>query len=445
VRDELDAIVRSRPVDVPGIAIGVAIDGETRLVTDGVTNVDHALPVDSGTLFQLGSVSKTFTATAALALVDRGVLSLDGLVSPWLQDVDFGESAATLTVRHLLTHRGGWQGDWALFNAPRTRDAAALRALVSMTPSVPRYGPPGGPFSYDNFGYCVLGAVIEAATGRSFADAVASLVCKPLVLNDTLFRADDAIGRTIAVGHRARSRDGGVRTAEGSEPWADRWPTRRALWPTGGVVSTLADTMRWAKFHLDGSTAGDAPISDATRTMMQEPQSPSGGQGVEVALGWHVRYASGVRVLSHTGAAQGFFSHVAIVPERAAAMVVLTNGADGSSVAAPTFRWFIERRLGLSMDAPTIIQAVRDPDSLDGTYHAESRTIRLHTGVTGEVVAEVNDTGPTWGGTWTAKMRFADGDRLIGVDDATFRMEFGTFDDGRPWLRFRGRIHIPTT
>ena len=81
-------MVRSRPVDVPGVALGVSIGGEAHFVTDGVTNVDHALPVDSATLFQLGSVSKTFTATAALALVERGELSLDGCVSRWLDAVD---------------------------------------------------------------------------------------------------------------------------------------------------------------------------------------------------------------------------------------------------------------------------------------------------------------------------------------------------------------------
>ena len=116
---DLDTIVRGRPLDVPGVAIGLTIDGEAHVVTDGVTDVDHPSRVDGSTLFQTGSVTKTFTATAALTLVDRGVLPLDGLIAPLLDRVDFGEAAATLTLRHLLTHRGGWQGDWALFNAPR--------------------------------------------------------------------------------------------------------------------------------------------------------------------------------------------------------------------------------------------------------------------------------------------------------------------------------------
>ena len=256
---ELDTIVGDRPLDVPGVAIGLTIDGEAHAVTDGVTDAERPAPVDGSTLFQTGSVTKTFTATAALALVDRGALALDGLIAPELDGVDLGEAAATLTLRHLLTHRGGWQGDWALFNAPRSRGAAALRELVAMTPQVPRYDRPGGPFSYDNFGYCVLGAVIETTTGQPFDEAVRSLVLEPLGLDATLFRAEDAAGRSIATGHRTAAAGGGVRSAEGSEPWADDWPTRRALWPTGGVVTTLVDAMRWVGFHLDGTTAGRPP------------------------------------------------------------------------------------------------------------------------------------------------------------------------------------------
>ena len=322
------------------------------------------------------------------------------------------------------------------------RDASALRELVTMAPRVPRYGPPGAPFSYDNFGYCVLGAVIEKATGQTFDDATRSLVFEPLGLSGTLFHESDAIGRRVAAGHTSTAIGGGARTADGTEPWADRWPIRRALWPTGGVVSTLVDAMSWAVFHLDGTAAAQAPISDSTRALMRQPQAASGGQGVEVTLGWHARYASGVRILSHTGAAQGFFSHVLIVPERAAAMVILTNGANGPAVAEPAYRWLIERRLGLVVDVPKIIAPVQDPAVLEGMYRAESRTVELRSRAKGVIVAEVNDAGPTWRGTRTSSMQFAEGDRLIGVDDSTLRMEFGVFDDGRRWLRYRGRIHV---
>jgi hypothetical protein len=136
---------------------------------------------------------------------------------------------------------------------------------------------------------------------------------------------------------------------------------------------------------------------------------------------------------------------VLIVPERATAIVILTNGANGPSIAEPVVRWLIERRLGLSFDAPTFPEHGPDLSALNGTYHAVSRAIQMRSGTTATIVAEVNDTGPTWAGTRVSQMRSAEGDRLVGVDDSTFRMEFGTVDNGPRWLRYRGRIHVPNT
>src|SRR5205807_3269759 len=124
---------------------------------DGVTNVDHPLAVTAATLFQVGSVTKSLTAATALALLERSGADRHALVTSYLPEVDLGEVGRTLTGEHLLTHTGGWQGDWALMNAPASRDASALAELVSMAPQVPRVLPPGSAFSYDNFGWCVLG------------------------------------------------------------------------------------------------------------------------------------------------------------------------------------------------------------------------------------------------------------------------------------------------
>ena len=146
-------------------------------------------------------------------------------------------------------------------------------------------------------------------------------------------------------------------------------------------------------------------------------------------------------MLSHTGAAQGFFAHVLIVPERAAAMVTLTNGARGSVVAERAYRWFIERGLGLTVDVPKMVDPPPDPTVFDGTYRAVSRAVRLRSPVAGELVAEVDEAGPTWEGTGAAEMRFAEGNRLVGAHDPTLRMELGTFRGGRRWLRYRGRVH----
>src|SRR2546430_623690 len=98
---------------VPGVALGLWHDGQEHMAGFGVTNVNHPLPVDADTLFQIGSTTKTVTATAAMRLVERGVLDLDAPVRTYLPDLRLADDdvAARVTLRHLFTHTAGWEGD----------------------------------------------------------------------------------------------------------------------------------------------------------------------------------------------------------------------------------------------------------------------------------------------------------------------------------------------
>jgi CubicO group peptidase (beta-lactamase class C family) len=97
---------------VPGMVLGITSEGQDLVRGFGVTNIDHPLPVDEDTLFQIGSTTKTFTATAAMRLVEQGKLALDEPVRSYLPDFSMRDPAVTerATMRHLLTHTGGWQG-----------------------------------------------------------------------------------------------------------------------------------------------------------------------------------------------------------------------------------------------------------------------------------------------------------------------------------------------
>jgi CubicO group peptidase (beta-lactamase class C family) len=122
-----DVLGRRDRLAVPGLALSVFERGEAINWCDGITSIADPLPVTPDTLFQLGSVSKVITATAVVALVDRGMLSLDDLVGPLLPSVDFGEAERSLTVEHLLSHGGGSRGDWSLFGAARSQPRTSPR------------------------------------------------------------------------------------------------------------------------------------------------------------------------------------------------------------------------------------------------------------------------------------------------------------------------------
>ena len=134
-----DALGRHR---VPGVAVGITCDGQEFIRGFGVTNINHPLPVDEDTLFQIGSTTKTFTATAVMRLVEQGTLSLDEPIRSYLPSFKMRDPAVTegVTIRHLLTHTAGWQGDFF----PDTGNGDdALTKYVGLMAGLPQLTPLG--------------------------------------------------------------------------------------------------------------------------------------------------------------------------------------------------------------------------------------------------------------------------------------------------------------
>ncbi len=227
---------------IPGVAVGVHVDGQEYLAGYGVTSIDNPLPVTADTLFQIGSTTKTITATAAMRLVEAGKLQLDAPVRTYLPELRLSDEsvAARLTMWHLFTHTGGWVGDY--FNDFGGGDDA-LAGIVASLESLPQLMPLGETFSYSNSGFYIAGRVIEAITGRTFESAIAELVFDPLGMNMSFFFPGDIMTYRFAVGHNPR--DGNVVVAR-------PWPLPRAAHPAGGIASTVVDQLRYARFHLDG-------------------------------------------------------------------------------------------------------------------------------------------------------------------------------------------------
>ena len=149
---------------VPGIAIGILHDGDEDIAAYGVTNLEHPLPVDADTLFQIASITKTITATVVMRLVERGALDLDSPIRRYLPEFKLRdeEVAKRATLRHLVTHTGGWLGDcFADFGKgddALARYVAAMAELEQLTPL-------GEIWHYSNSSFAFLGRLIEVVTG----------------------------------------------------------------------------------------------------------------------------------------------------------------------------------------------------------------------------------------------------------------------------------------
>ena len=225
---------------VPGLAIGIFREGIHACAGFGVTSVENPLPVHADTLFQIGSISKTFTATAAMCLVERGKLELDAPIRTYLPDFRLADenAAATVTLRHLLTHSGGWED--------RMRDTGesddAVAGLVASLLDVPQMFAPGTNWSYSNTGLTVAGRVIEAVTGKVYDDALHELVLEPLGLDRTFLRPMDVMTYRFATGHRPSPSGAQV---------VRRWIVPRQARPAGGVITSARQLLRSVSYtHL---------------------------------------------------------------------------------------------------------------------------------------------------------------------------------------------------
>jgi CubicO group peptidase (beta-lactamase class C family) len=333
---------------MPGVAAGVWIDGHEMYACDGVTSLENPLQIDRETLFLVGSVTQTFTATALMCLVASGQVSLEAPVARYLPDLRLADAPAAppVSVRNLLNHTSGL--DWGLI-ADTGEGDDALAMHVARMAELDRIAAPGSRASYSQGGYNLAGRIIEAVTGLAYEQAVASLVLEPVGLAHTLFARDDIMTRRFCVGHNL-GRDGWLSVAR-------LWRRSRGDNPGAGLASSVADQLRWARFHL-----GDGRAEDGTRvlpaelmTRMRAPTAPlrASTRGDAVGVGWFLRDVEGVRTAGHIGTANGQFAEILIAPGHCFGVVALSNaGPDGISFNREVVRWALDTYLGVTWHEP---------------------------------------------------------------------------------------------
>ena len=235
---------------VPGSVLGVLADGEHHIVSYGVTSVENPLAITPQTLFQVASITKTFTATAVMLLVADGQVALDDPVAKHAPDLGerTGLDTEQITIEHTLSHQAGFDGDHLLVT--RSRDLAALQ-------SARRLFAPGTGFSYCNAGFSIAGAVIEAVSGEPFDRFVRQRLLKPLGLQTGCFTADDAITRRVAIPHFVDGPNAVVIRRSG---WQPGWELPPTDWAAGGLALSAEHLLAWAQFHFDGRAADGSQL-----------------------------------------------------------------------------------------------------------------------------------------------------------------------------------------
>jgi CubicO group peptidase (beta-lactamase class C family) len=350
--DQLHAKLESwaRDAQVPGAAVGLVHGEDETILTTGVTSVAAPAPVDADTLFMIGSTTKTFTGALIMALVEDGILDLDAPVTAYLPDLALADERArsALTIRHLLTHTGGFAGD---FRPRPGREDDALARAVARFAELPQVFAPGEVFSYSNAGMLLAGHLAATAAGVDYEELVRTRILAPLGLASSFFRPAEVLRRRHALGHQLRGGAPVVVPVVGLV-------TRDAA-PAGGLWSSARDQVAWARFHLTGHTRGTLPISDAARAAMAAPQRRAALHYETVGLGWlHTRHGPTI-VTQHDGNVSGMqISALVMVPQRRFAVTVLSNGPGGGQLVPRIVDFCLENFAGLPRLAPRPVHDV---------------------------------------------------------------------------------------
>lgn len=334
---------------VPGVAVGLLLDGRETVAVSGVTSVDNPLDVTDHTLFMIGSTSKTYCATTMMTLVEQKKVGLDDLVTRYLPRFRLRSAVAarTLTIRHLLTHTGGWDGD---IEGDGTWGEDSLANFVAALRKRPQETPVGEVWSYNNSGFAVAGRIIEVVTGKSFDGAVRAQLLEPAGFKETFFLPWETFSRRFAVGHISKPKGPEV---------MHTWGLDRSSGPAGGVVSSVRDQLAYARFQMgDGTgTGGRRVMRRRTMDMMQNPQHEAGCFADHVGLSWMIRDVGGVRTVQHGGNVSGLqLSTFLMVPARQFAVTVLTNAGSGAAVGAAVEKWALENYLGVKEEPPPLMK-----------------------------------------------------------------------------------------
>lgn len=445
---QLDAKIEElmRRYHVPGAAVGVIYDGEEYVRGYGIGNVEYPLPVSADTLFRIGSTTKTFTGTAMMRLVERGKVDLGAPVRAYLAGFKLSDEsvAAAVTVRQILNHSSGWLGDdYASYG----RGDDALAKYVAGMALLRQLTPVGTTLAYNNAAINVAGRVIESVTGLTLEEAIGQLVLEPLRLERTGFFTDELIGNDVAASH----------VVEGGKVAVDpaTWWFPRSLDATGGLISSVRDQLRYARFHLGNGTASDGKrvMSQETLVAMRSNPGPGGTLRMEVdgvCVTWFQRRtAQGVPIFQHGGAWGGQHSDFFFIPERGFAMTTLTNSTSGPRLINALTRqgWALEHFVGLSNPpAPTRKRSASELRPYEGRYVGwtipPDGTPEKPVAMNVELRADDGSLRAT--GDLNLTMTFYRGEYVLttDADGERNRSDFIRDPDGRvAWLRDGGRIY----
>jgi CubicO group peptidase (beta-lactamase class C family) len=335
---------------IDGVSVAVVQDGQVLLARGyGLADREHHVPVTSGTLFRIGSISKLFAWTAVMQLVEQHRLDLDADVQQYI-DFELPKTfAQPITLRHLMTHTAGFEerlnGLWA-----SEGESLDLRDyLVARVPA--RIYAPGSVAAYSNYGATLAGYIVQRRSGEAFDTYVRNHILQPLGMTHTTFA--QPLPATLA----ASMSNGYDHGADPAKPFE-----LIRVAPAGSASASADDMARFMRAELaDGSLDGARILQPDTLARMQAAQWWPQPHGPAMALGFWEDGGYGLRVIGHGGDSQWFHAGLYLLPAQHVGLFVVQNSAGKHVLRDVLMRRFMARYF----PAPAPVFAARPPPAAD--------------------------------------------------------------------------------
>ncbi|MEU4220181.1 serine hydrolase domain-containing protein [Actinoplanes sp. NPDC026623] len=350
---------------VPGAAVAVGAAGGLAEAATGVVNRNTGVEATPDSLFRIASVTKVWTAALIMQLAGEGLVELDAPVRRYLPEFGVLDPAASeaVTVRQLLSHTGGFDGD--VFEDTGRGDDAVGRLVEFMRANARQVSPPGALFSYCNSGYVVLGALIARLRGGTWESALRRHVIEPLGVTHMALHAEEAVLFRAAAGHA-----GAGRTV------LPRWEQPRSNSPAGSIASAaMRELVRFGRMFL-----ADGVGEDGTRILppgafaaMREPQVALPDMGARAAYAWGLGLMlfdwDGVPAVGHDGGLPGQRACWRVLPGRDVVVAITTNGGDARALIDEVLEAVLAATAGVELPArPTPPASPVPAEPLAGRY-----------------------------------------------------------------------------
>lgn len=316
--DRVDDLIKTTmdKHQIAGLALMVVKDGQPiKTECYGVANLEWNVPVTTDTVFEIGSVTKQFTAACILLLAEDGKLSIDDKISLHLKNTP--PAWANITIRHLLTHTSGIK-NYTVLDGFELSKHMTQEQFVKKMASYPLDFQPGDSWSYCNSGYNLLGFIVENASHKSYWEFLRERIFGPLQMTNSTRRLPRNIVPHRAAGYELTN-----------HVHINRDYDLTDLFSAGAIITTVTDFAKW-----NAALSGDTLLKTSSKELWWTPVKLNDGTTKNYGFGWFLDPLDGHKNIGHGGATSGFSSTIQRFPDDKLSILILTNADETGGASA---------------------------------------------------------------------------------------------------------------